>query len=222
MAASENSIQLSQRKEDVGYGCTDYVVVVTRTALDGSTKELLHTYCTYHPQAGPVRPHPVTGLCIEGSTVKWEWSENAFDRSSPGAFFQRPFTLTGPNEFAWSGPVVRVQKVRPAPNVPKLPKNHLALPLEAVAVHQESLGSDEVRIHVRHIPTNTTLVWDGTSTAEFQSITRLRTSAKNGQVIVEFNYQMSENGSHNCCAMTLVVRSKNNNNGNGIEWGDRD
>jgi hypothetical protein len=215
MAASESSIQLSQRNQDSDYGCTDYAVVVTRRALDGSTKELLHTYCTYHSQAGPVRPNPVTSLCIEGSIVKWEWSENAYDLASPGAFFQRPLTLTG-TSLAWSGPVVRVPKVRPAPNVSKLPKSAPSLPLKAVMVRKESLEWDKVRINVRHIPTQTTLVWEGTSTAEFQSITGLCTSATNGQVVVEFNYHLSENGSRYCSAMTLVVRSQPT--GNGIEW----
>ena len=136
-------------------GFTEYVVVVGRKALDGSTEELLHEYCTYHSQAGPIRPDPVTSLRIEGSTVKWEWSENSYDLASPGAFFERPLTMTG-DSLAWSGPEVRAPKVRPARIVPELPNGAPALSLEAVTVHTETSANDEVRVHVTHNPTETT------------------------------------------------------------------
>ena len=59
-------------------------------------------------------------------------------------------------------------------------------------------------------------MWEGTSTAKFHCVTDLHTNAKNGQVVVQFNYRCSENGDGYSTAMTLVVRSQPT--GSGIEW----
>ena len=70
------TVVLSQRKRDGDGGTTSYEVVVSRGAGDD---EVQHEYCLYHPMAGPVKPHAVTDLHLDGVTVRWEWSENAFD-----------------------------------------------------------------------------------------------------------------------------------------------
>ena len=54
------ALTLSQRKQDGGYGTTEYVIVVT-----GSADELVHDYCTTHPMAGNIRPDPVSDLRLE-------------------------------------------------------------------------------------------------------------------------------------------------------------
>jgi hypothetical protein len=248
-ANGKSSIELSQRKQDADMGCVDYVIVVGRMAPDRSREELLHTYCTYHSMAGPVRPDPVRNLRIEDGKVKWEWSENSYDKASPGACFERP--LMGDNrnnmteEFptsatslvacatpsqkglphatplAWAGPAVRVPKVKSAPKVPELPKSGQRewpkLAVEAVTVRTESPANDERRVRVTHKPTGKDIIWEGTSTAEFQSISGMRcSSSADGQVVVQFNYFCSENGDTHCPTITLVVRSLAG--GNGIEW----
>jgi len=216
-----SGVALTQRKQSGEYGCTDYVVVVEHTRPDGTTEELLHEYCSYHPQAGPVRPDPVVRLHLDGASVKWEWSENAFDVASPGATFVRALTLDGAS-LAWAGPVLRMPKVKATPPVPNLPAGALALVVEDVTVETESsqqYGQDEVRVRVSHNPTGSSLLWNGTSTAESQSITGLRTSAAGGHVMVQFEYRTAENGDRYASTVTLFVRRKAASDG--IEWGER-
>ena len=81
----------------------------------------------------------------------------------------------------------------------------------------ESPANDEMRVRVTHKPTGKDIIWEGTSTAEFQSISGMRcSSSADGQVVVQFNYFCSENGDTHCPTITLVVRSLAG--GNGIEW----
>merc|ERR1711970_1479901 len=126
--ARSMALSLSQRAAANDYGGTDYFVVVVSSPNDGGeTAELQHKYCSTHPQAGPIRPDKVTDLRVEPSAapqlsagvVKWEWSENAFDQASPGAWFERTLaSLTDGAPLAWAGDVVRTPKPkarRPSP-----------------------------------------------------------------------------------------------------------
>lgn len=99
---------LSQRHRNASYGCESYQVVVT---IDDD--ELVHEYCLYSSQAGPVRPHPVKSLQVEqekGSdtwVVTWWWSENSYDRSAPGAYFKKAFIFDEDGKMKWTARVVR-------------------------------------------------------------------------------------------------------------------
>jgi hypothetical protein len=110
-------VTLAQRKHDGDCGTTEHVVAVSR-----GDEEVSHSYCSTHPMAGPVRPHAVTNLRLDGVTVRWEWSENAFDKASPGAFFARQLEaepgggLAVP--LAWAGEVVRTPKEIQRPVMP--------------------------------------------------------------------------------------------------------
>ena len=97
---SIQGVQLSQRTDNDS-PLTLFNIVVT--SADGG-QELLHEYCAYY--AG-VRPHRVTQLRLDGSTVKWYWSENAYDCASPGASFSRKLAVDSSGRLFWAGGVVR-------------------------------------------------------------------------------------------------------------------
>merc|ERR1712137_1047230 len=70
--------ELSQTERNAGGGVRDYLVVVKHLP-SGTCCE--HTYCCYHPLAGPVLPDRVTGFFTHapsGSTV--EYSPSTADR----------------------------------------------------------------------------------------------------------------------------------------------
>ena len=206
-------LQLSQRIED--HGIADTYLVVASTASD----ELVHECCAYSSAyGGPVRPDPVTGLRAEQidkgrATVKWEWSENSFDRASPGAYFERDVIL---DPLAWAGDVRKTPKTKP---VARAPKVEIGATLRAadVAVKSEwrmNGCDDEWEIHVSHAATGTKLVWKGTSTAENQDIKKLRHVGADGMVRIDFVYYAGENGSNSASDRSLFVTL----GPKGIEW----
>ena len=209
------TVVLSQRKRDGDGGTTSYEVVVSRGAGDD---EVQHEYCLYHPMAGPVKPHAVTGLHLDGVTVRWEWSENAFDLASPGAFFARRLKAGRGGipavPLAWAGEVVRTPKeiIRPAVPAGCTPPAGSGALLAAGDVlasseHWTDYGDDHVKVVVSHAASGSWLEWLGTSTAENQSIRSLKTRAadKAGFVWVEFVYTISENGDRRACNEALLV-----------------
>jgi hypothetical protein len=214
----DDLLQLSQRSRGVGYGITEYNVVVTR--ID-TGEELLHGYAAYSPQAGPVRPDRVYNLRLCGTNVMWEWSENAFDLASPGACFSRPLTLNTDGQLDWAGPVVRTPKLRLAlepPTAVQQPTRPLR-PAEIVVTTEWKSGfNDEVKVLVSHAASASKLEWVGGSSAESQSLRALKKSvASDGMVRIEFVYHTSENGSSHAVNMTLFVQLGTA----GIEWVSR-
>jgi len=207
-----SAFTLSQKKMKDDSGATSYCVVVVRD--DGA--ELAHEYCLYHPQAGPVRPDPVRNLRLESNgIVKWEWSENSFDLASPGAHFERRLEE---GQLAWAGPVVRTPKQKPLPALPvDVGATAAALRKEDVHVrseHKSVDGTDEVRVHISHAPTGSSLIWEGQSTAESQSVSQFKTSAVKGLVMVEFVYRTAEDGNRHAYTEALFVKL----GGSGLEW----
>ena len=198
---------LSQEIRDGGSGCKDYCIVVK-----GDSSELVHEYCTYHSMAGPVRPEKVSELRLEGDVVRWSWSENSFDLSSPGADFERRLTFED-GSLAWVGPVQRTPKVRakaapPLVSQPTGVPTGPALRLEDMQVESKWWRDydDRVAIHVTHTPSNSVLVWDGDSTAENQSIDGLTTNVVDGLLHIEFVYRRSENGDRSASNRDLFVK----------------
>ena len=206
-------LQLSQRTED--HGIADAYLVVVSTASD----ELVHEYCAYSSAyGGPVRPDAVTGLRAEQiekgrATVRWEWSENSFDRASPGAYFERDVIL---EPLAWAGPVRKTPKTKPVAPAPKVEVSR-ELRAADVAVNSEwrQNGCDDAwEIHVSHAATGTKLVWKGTSTAENQDIKKLRHVEVDGVVRMDFVYYCGENGSNSSSDRSLFVKL----GPKGLEW----
>ena len=206
-------LQLSQRIED--HGIADTYLVVVSTASD----ELVHEFCAYSSAyGGPVRPDPVTGLRAEQidkgrATVKWEWSENSFDRASPGAYFERDVIL---DPLAWAGDVRKTPKTKPVAPAPKVEVSQ-ELRAADVAVKSEWRQNgcdDEWEIHVSHAATGTKLVWKGTSTAENQDVKKLRHVDVDGVVRIDFVYYCGENGSNSASDRSLFVTL----GPKGIEW----
>jgi len=218
---SRPSIALSQSKRDGGCGVVDYIIVVTHP----DATELVHEYCSYHPMAGPVRPDAVKELRLDGDKVKWFWSENAYDKASPGAYFERRLTLENA-KLAWAGPavrepIVRAQVVPPTVAAEDVPAGRdqeaRVLRLEDMQVESKWWREydDKVAIHCTHAPTGLVLVWDGTSDAENQAIDRLKTSVtENGLLHIEFVYRTSENGDHHALNFDLFVKL----GADGLEW----
>jgi len=170
----------------------------------------VHVYCCYHPQAGPVRPDKVTNLRVDGDTVKWSWSENSFDLASPGARFERQLTLHD-GQLAWRGEVVRTPNARAEVAFPEAPAagDGLELRLEDVGVEYkrgQAYGNDHVAIHVRHAPSGSELVWDGTSDAEEQDIGPIGKKLVGRLLHLEFVYRTAENGSRHASNWNLFVR----------------
>ena len=206
-------LQLSQRTED--HGIADTYLVVVSTASD----ELVHEFCAYSSAyGGPVRPDPVTGLRAEPTgggraTVRWEWSENSFDRASPGAYFERDVIL---EPLAWAGPVRKTPKTKPVAPAPKVEVSQ-ELRAADVAVKSEwrmNGCDDEWEIHVSHAATGSRLVWKGTSTAENQDIKKLSQVDADGVVRIDFVYYAGENGSNSASDRSLFVKLGET----GIEW----
>eukprot|EP01048_Picozoa_sp_COSAG05_P019431 COSAG05_NODE_3041_length_2393_cov_149.284912_2_plen_239_part_00 len=205
-------LQLSQRSHDEG-GMTLYNVVVS---VPDSEDELLHEYCAYHPMAGPVRPDRVYNLQLSGANVTWEWSENAFDLASPGAYFQRPLTIDAAGRLAWSGPVARTAKKLPRPKPPtQMPAAAAAvlqrclLPKDLVLKQERrTVGlDDEVKVLISHAGTNSSLEWIGESTAESQSVRSLNaTVVQDNMVRIDFIYQTAENGSRHAINVSKFVQ----------------
>merc|ERR1712167_29216 len=110
------------------------------------------------------------------ATVKWEWSENSFDRASPGAYFERDVIL---DPLAWAGDVRKTPKTKPVAPAPK--------------------------VDVSHAATGTKLVWKGTSTAENQDVKKLRHVDVDGVVRIDFVYYCGENGSNSASDRSLFV-----------------
>jgi len=213
------ALSLSQRAAGNDYGGTDYFVVVSSSNEGGGTAELQHEYCSTHPQAGPIRPDKVTDLRVEpsadpqlsGGVVKWEWSENAFDQASPGAWFERTLaSLTDGAPLAWAGDVVRTPKPkarRPSPPVAEPGALPLLLAdVRADSIYTNEYGEDRVAVHVRHAPSGSSLTWEGTSDAKNQSLSQFSTSIVDGAVAIEFVYRTGENGSWHSSNMCLYVR----------------
>ena len=213
-AVRDGAFELSQLKRDGGYGIDEYVIVVR---LKHQASELVHEYCSYHPMAGPVKPDAVRELRLEDNMVRWFWSENAYDKASPGAYFERPLVLEY-GKLAWAGPVVRTPKVREQVVPPAVqPAGQEALRLEDMQVDSKwwKEYDDKVAIECTHIPTGSVLVWNGTSMAENQTIDQLKTSVTvNGLLHVEFVYRTSENGDHHASHWDLFVKRR----AAGIEW----
>lgn len=212
----------TQRTQDGGHGCTDYVVAVSRGA-GTATDEVVHCYCSYHPMAGPVKPDKVTGLGVDpdGVTVRWEWSENAFDLASPGAAFARKLEA-GPGggpavPLAWAGKVARAPKAvqRPAcagSFTPDPGSGALLAARDVSATHEHwsAHGNDNVKVVVSHAASGSCLEWPGTSTAENQSIRglKIRGADQAGLVWVDFVYAVSENGDRRAWNEALLVTLK--------------
>ena len=146
-------MQLSQRADRSG-GLTLFNVVVTRA---DSGEDLLHEYCAYYIG---VRPDRVTDLRLEGSTVKWEWSENAFDLASPGACFERALALES-GRLVWAGDVVRTPKPKRQAEPPAAPVEQRLLQSDISVKHEwvRDWGQERVRIIVTHPRSGTELVW---------------------------------------------------------------
>jgi len=217
-------VTVSQRKENnVSFGGTSYLVCVASRG-----QEIQHEYCLYHPQAGPVRPDPVTSLRLEDGILRWDWSENSYDLASPGASFERPVNIRCGDGDAkvtleWGGSVVRTPKVRPEAAVPDhLPPAEAELSPGDVEVTSEwtsGCGGDEVKVIVAHPKSASRLEWEGTSTAENQSIRDLRAREagdKPGYVFIEFVYSVSENGLKSASNMALLARLE----GGSLRWVD--
>ena len=214
MSSMMDNLQLSQRVGPSDYGCDPYEVVVS-TASD----ELVHEFCAYSSAyGGPVRPDAVTSLRAEQidkgrATVRWEWSENSFDRASPGAYFERDVIL---DPLAWAGDVRKTPKTKPVAPAPKV---EVGQELRAADVMVKSEWrqngcDDEWEIHVSHAATGTKLVWKGTSTAENQDIKKLRHVDADGIVRIDFVYYVGENGSNSASDRSLFVKLGEA----GIEW----
>ena len=208
-------LQLSQRTED--HGIADAYLVVVSTASD----ELVHEFCAYSSAyGGPVRPDPVTGLRAEPTgggraTIKWEWSENSFDLASPGAYFARD-VIVEEGRLAWAGPVRKTPKTKPVAPAPKVEVSR-ELRAADVAVKSEwrmNGCDDEWEIHVSHAPSDTKLVWKGTSTAEHQDVKRLSHVGADGMVRVDFVYYVGENGNNSASDRSLFVKL----GPKGLEW----
>ena len=212
-------LELSQRSQDEIDSVTNYCVVVTRT---DNGDELLHIFCSYHPQAGPVRPDSVSNLqVVEGKhpEITWEWSENSFDVASPGAYFKRPLTVDGAGRLAWAGPVVRTAKEKSRPKPPTTTTTSVRqLLLKDLVLKDEcwteGMSEDRVKIVVSY--GGKTIDWIGTSGAESQSITLLKaTAVEAGKMArIDFNYYTAENGSKHASDMSLFVQL----GADGIEW----
>ena len=188
----------------------EYSIVVT-----SESSELVHEYCSYHPMAGPVRPDAVKELRLEGDTVRWFWSENSYDKSSSGANFERRLALTD-GRLIWAGPVVRNPNARASPVLPAVSAGE-SLRLEDTQVESKwwrDLLDDKVAIHVKHTPSGSLLEWDGTSTAENQTIDRLQTRVVNGLLHIAFVYRTSENGDRRASNCDLFVKLGDA----GLEW----
>ena len=212
-----DNLQLSQRVGPSDYGCDPYEVVVS-TASD----ELVHEFCAYSSAyGGPVRPDPVTGLRAvqidKGrATVRWEWSENSFDRASPGAYFERDVIVNDEGRLAWEGKVRKTPKTKPVAPAPKVEVSR-ELHAKDVAVKSEWRQNgcdDEWEIHVSHAATGSRLVWKGTSTAEHQDVKGLRHVGADGVVRIDFTYYCGENGSNSASDRSLFVKLGET----GIEW----
>ena len=214
MSSMMDNLQLSQRVGPSDYGCDPYEVVVS-TASD----ELVHEFCAYSSAyGGPVRPDPVTGLRAEQidkgrATVRWEWSENSFDRASPGAYFERDVIL---DPLAWAGPVRKTPKTKPVAPAPKVEVSRelRAADVTVKSEWRQNGCDDEGEIHVSHAASATKLVWKGTSTAENQDIKKLRHADAEGMVRVDFVYYVGENGSNSAFDRSLFVKLGET----GIEW----
>ena len=185
---------------------------------DAGDDELLHTYCSWHPMAGPVRPDCVADLELRGQDVTWEWSENAFDKASPGAFFRRTLTVDSDGRLAWAGSVVRTPKEirRPAPPAAEEGGGRRLRACDlAVSSERTSGFNDEVKLHVRHAGSGSCIEYVGESLAESQSIRGLQTTAVRGDMVrIDFVYDTAENGSCHSCNVSKFVQL----GAGGIEW----
>jgi hypothetical protein len=204
-------VQLSQRADSSG-GLTLFNVVVTRA---DSGEDLLHEYCAYYVG---VRPHRVTQLRLEGSAVKWEWSENAFDLASPGACFERELAIAS-GRLVWAGDVVRTPKPKRQPKPPAAPGEQRLLQRE-IGVKDEwksNGGQERVRVIVTHPRSGTELVWkseDRSIWADSQSVRALETAQVDGCVRVDFVMDTSECGDKHAFDVSLFVKL----GAEGIEW----
>ena len=206
-------LQLSQRIED--HGIAEAYLVVVSTA----NGELVHEYCLYSSAyGGPVRPDAVTGLRAEQidegrATVRWEWSENSFDRASPGAYFERDVIL---DPLAWAGPVRKTPKTKPVAPAPKVEvrRELRAGDVTVKSEWRQNGCDDEWEIHVSHAATGSRLVWKGTSTAENQDIKKLSHVDADGVVRIDFVYYVGENGNNSASDRRLFVKLGET----GIEW----
>ena len=209
------AVQLSQRADDGGC-LTHFNVVVTRA---DSGEDLLHEYCAYYIG---VRPDRVTDLRLEGSTVKWEWSENAFDLASPGACFERELALES-GRLVWAGDVVRTPKPKRQAEPPAAPVEQRLLQSD-VRVKDEwksEYGQERVRVIVTHARSGSELVWDsekdGSCWADSQSVRGLGTAQVDDYVRVDWIMQTSECGDSRAFDISKFVKL----GAAGIEWAKR-
>mmetsp|Transcript_19655 Transcript_19655/g.41096 ORF Transcript_19655/g.41096 Transcript_19655/m.41096 type:complete len:223 (-) Transcript_19655:216-884(-) len=196
-------------------GLTQYRIIIS--CKDNNEEVLFHDYCSYHPQAGPVRPDAVTNLQLIGRNVTWEWSENSFDLASAGAIFQRPLATNAAGMLTWAGPVVRTAKEKDIPKPPNPAASSMPLLPRDLVVEDEYISgfNDDVKVHVTHARSNTKLTWDSKSDAESQSIRLLKTTAvKDGMVRIDFTHYMAESGSSHTVNMSLFVQLR----ADGIAW----
>ena len=205
------AVQLSQRADDSGC-LTHFNVVVTRA---DSGEDLLHEYCAYYIG---VRPDRVTDLRLEGSTVKWEWSENAFDLASPGACFERELALES-GRLVWAGDVVRTPKPKRQAEPPAAPVEQRLLQSDISVKHEwvRDWGQERVRIIVTHPRSGSELVWkseEHSFLADNQSVRALETAQVDGYVRVDFVITASESGDKYACNMSLFVKL----GAAGIKW----
>ena len=204
------AMELSQANRDGVCGIEEYCIVVTSEA-----SELVHSYCSYHSMAGPVRPDRAQHLHLAGDMVKWFWSENSFDKASAGAYFERQVAFED-GKLAWAGPAVRTPKVRAKAVTPVSTGPPLRLEdMQVQSKWEQTYGFDKVAIHFAHAPSGSVLVWDGTSTADNQTIDQLQTSVVDGLLHVEFVYRTSENGDHHASNWNLFVKL---GDGGLLEW----
>lgn len=183
-------LELSQTRRASGGGATDYLVVARHVPTDTCCE---HEYCCYHPQAGPVRPDPVTRLVVEedamGPVVTWEWSENSFDLASPGVTCRRPVRLEG-GKLTWAGPCRSVKKVKPIVVKPP-PAAPLAAAEEvgATDLDSEVRGED---LFIKHAPSSSAVEFSGS--ADDNRYENVKFTQAGGYARVEFRVRWRESG----------------------------
>ena len=117
---------------------------------------------------------------------------------------------------AWAGPVRKTPKTKPVARAPTVEvSRELHARDGAVKSEWRQNGcDDEWEIHVSHAPTDSRLVWKGTSTAEHPDGKGLSHADVDGVVRIDFVYYCGENGSDSASDRSLFVTL----GPKGIEW----